>query len=374
MSKRTETIVEHPQPANWRRHSRLLTTFILASFAAAVAASATRALGEDVATIVAGITSRSQAITSGRFSYTFKSESFRGDQPLPVVLFPELTTSFSGSSWAERSPNTHVVRINHDGYYLEFVQTPQKNGSVRPGVTLFPQRALESRKEFNAPPLFAGSFWYQQQLRYVDAHAAAFREVRKDVIHGVNVVVLEASVSAAKRGEAFHVLLPALKSGGILRLHVAPQLGFVLPRIEFLTPANQLVHSYEAVEFSEMAPGVYLPRRIWTETLPAAGSSRYRAEFAVRYDLINQPIPAEDFVAQLPPGTHVQDAHEPGDVIKFDTPAASTTTELISQGFSSDMTKGVFGRWQNAAYFGIMIGTVVSIGLLLAVRSKRQRA
>jgi hypothetical protein len=325
--------------------------------------------------LIAGVVSRSTAIASGRITYKFKSESFVGERALPPVLVAETTTSFSNSSWAERTKSSALVRINHGGYFLEFVKTPQPNGSVRPGAILYPQRSLASRKELNAPPLYAGTFWHPEQTLSAEKHASNFQSAGSATINGIPVVLLELAVPAESQREAFHMLLPALKSGGMIRLYVAPQLGFVMPRIEFLTPTRQVAHSYESVDFGEVAPGIHFPRRLSTETHAASGGARYRGEFALSCELVNQSIPEEDFVVDLPVGTRIQDARQPGEVLRFelDEPSSSSVLLSLTSGSESGPPGRFMDRWRNAIIVGVVIGTVALSCILLASRAERYR-
>lgn len=353
--------------------ARFRSVGVLAGIMLVLVANAPTLLGQQPADLVRGVVARSSAIASGRLTYTFKTHGFNGPRISNLTTFPETTTSFSGSSWAERKKGSHIVRINHDGYFLEFVQTPQRDGSVRPGATLLPQKPLTSRKELNVPPLFAGSFWFESQLRYVEKHADDFRLTDSIVVNSVPVTVVEHAVAAKDHRDAFYILLPALKSGGIMRLYVAASLGFVLPRVEFLTPAGQVAQTYEATDFSEVAPGIYFPRRIWTETHAAGGAARFRAEFTTQCALINDEIPGEDFVVEMPPGTRVQDAREPGNVVTFQLSAASSSAKLTADELNGGTFSRFLDRWQNATILGVVIGTIASISILLAARNQRDR-
>ncbi len=115
-------------------------TDALALFLAVVfiGGSARRATALEPKELIDGVVARSQAIVSGRLIYTFKSENYRDGVASKPTNFPETTTSISESSWAERVQGSSLVRINHDGYLLEFVQTPQRDGSVRPGAHAAP--------------------------------------------------------------------------------------------------------------------------------------------------------------------------------------------------------------------------------------------
>ena len=150
------------------------------------------------------------------------------------------------------------------------MKTPQPNGSVRPGAILYPQRSLASRKEINAPPFMRAPFGTLSRGAYAEKHAGNFQSAGSATINGVPVVLLELAVPADSQREAFHMLLPALKSGGTIRLYVAPQLGFVMPQSSFSRPRTSR-DSYESVDFSEVSPGIHFPRRLWTETHAAGG-------------------------------------------------------------------------------------------------------
>jgi hypothetical protein len=158
-----------------------------------------------------------------------------------------------------------------------------------------------------------------------------------------------------------------------MRLYVAPQLGFVLPRIELLTPAGQVAQSYDATEFSEVAPGIHFPRRLWTETYAAGGAACFRAEFATRCELINETIPGEDFVVDMPLGTRIQDAREPGNVVTFQLSETSSSESLLSNVGTSESLSRFLDRWQNAIILGAAIGIIASLSFLLVTRNQRDR-
>ncbi len=158
-----------------------------------------------------------------------------------------------------------------------------------------------------------------------------------------------------------------------MRLYVAPQLGFVLPRMEFVTASHQVAQTYNAKSFDEVAPGIYFPAHLSTETHATGGTSRYRGEFAVRCELINQPIPAEDFIVPLPTGTRVQDARQPNSVIKFELTKVSSSRELPTPSSISELGPNVrfLDRWRNAVIVGLAISGMATISFLLAARNQR---
>ncbi len=151
--------------------------------------------------------------------------------------------------------------------------------------------------------MFAGTCWFQEQLRYLEKHVDRVQSAAASVVNGVPVDVLELVVPAEEARRAFHVILPSLKAGGTMRFSIAPQLGFVLPRVELISSGKQVVQVYEATDFAEAAPGRLFSRStVDGDARRQPAAARYRAEFAVRCELINEPIPPEDFVVDLPAG------------------------------------------------------------------------
>jgi hypothetical protein len=337
------------------------------------ASCSTIATAEEPADLIQGVVARSQAIVSGRLDYTFTSARIKRGQATQSTRLPQARVSFSESSWAERVEGGQVTRINHGGYFLEFVQTPQRDGSSRPGATILPPKALASRGELNAPPLFAGLFWHDEQLRYVEKHASECRLTGTREVNGVAVEVLELDVPGASHREAFHVFSPQLAAGGVIRLCVAPQLGYVLPRIEFLNRSNQVALSWNASGFSEVAPAISLPDRIWAQTHPPDGGG-YRAEFTIHSELINQEIPLEDFSVDLPPKTKVQDAQQAGQVITFDLTEAGSSRDFHAiVDHETAPRYGLLQRWRNAIIMGAALGMVATISLYFSSRKQRRR-
>ena len=106
------------------------------------------------------------------------------------------------------------------------------------------------------------------------------------------------------------------------------------------------------------------------ETHSAAGAPRYRCEFVVRYELINQPIPDRDFIVDLPPRTRVQDAREPGRAINFRLVENRSSTNVAG---ASSAAVPFFDRWRNAIIVGMVIGIIISIGFVVSARRQRHR-
>ena len=111
-----------------------------------------------------------------------------------------------------------------------------------------------------SPPLFAGTFWYSTTRDFVKANAAAAKRLGPATVDGVPVEVFEWTVSPAERDKAFHGFNALTRNGGKLRLNVAPSLGHVLPRIEYVGEGGVVAAVFSATEFRKV-DNVHIPRR-----------------------------------------------------------------------------------------------------------------
>jgi hypothetical protein len=275
----------------------------------------------EVEDTIAAVASRACAIVSGRLAFTYYVTTFKGTVPLKTEALPERIASFSGTSWADRDSDRsapQISRINHNGHLLEFRVAPQPGGAINYSANIAPPCELNSGREAqtNLPPVFAGSFWKTAQLKYVLGHASRCRLVGNATVNEIATEHYELDVPAADH-RAFVSLCPGLRNGGAIRFFVAPQLGYLLPRIEFVTPQGEVAQSYEAKDFLEVAPGIFFPKRIQKNIHSASGGSLSHVEFDIRSELINQPIPDDDYIVQFPVGTDVNDARDPEQVKAF---------------------------------------------------------
>ena len=336
-----------------------------------------QAHAETVGETIDGVVSRAGAIVSGRFSYVCSIQNFKGDRPLDSRTFPESTVSLFDGDWAERNKSGTLILVNRNGYFLDYSATAQPDGSIAHRVQMEPPRNLSSRREMNAPPLFAGTFWYPQHLKYVASHVANARLVERTQISGVPTDKIELRVPKEDYRKAYHYLIPALEQGGIIRFYVARQLGYVLPRIELVSLDGAVTQSYEATEFSQVAPGIFFPGKIALNTELAAGGpspNRFHVGFTIRAELVNQAIPESDFVVPLPMSTAVHDARDQEHPFAFKLSGGITSDTLIDQSVEQRRTKPTsdLRRWKGAVGVGLFSGSVIAIAFVLTSRWRRR--
>jgi hypothetical protein len=329
---------------------------------------------------VAGVVARARAIVSGRLTFVYKSTSFNGERVLTTDVLPEHIASFSDSSWADRDADRsarQISYVDHNGYLLEYTVSPQPSGNINYSVNMRPPRGISAGREaqVNLPPIFAGSFWKPAQLEYVKDHAEKCRFVGKETVNGIATEKYELSVPAEDRGKAFVYFFPALKSGGVMRFFAAPQLGYVLPRIELVTLNGEVAQSDDARDFIEDSPGIFFPRHIELKNHAAGGAVfRPHEECDIRPELINQPVTEEDYIVQLPVGTNVTDARDPQHIVAFRITEPAPSSALIELSAAGGKPPGFFSRWRNAIILGVLLGMLAAIALFFVARRRWREA
>jgi hypothetical protein len=315
--------------------------------------------------VVEGVVARAETLVSARIEYRFTAGFSHLDE---VVDDAEVHFSFFGDSWITRRPGNGIVRLNHQGKHVEFIPSPQPDGRTFYRAIVQEAQARDKLPP-PAPPAFAGTLWYSNTRDYVRERAATVRGAEPITIDGVQTVVVEWDVPREDRGAAFQVMGPALRDGGVLRLYAAPQLGYVLPRIDYLAADGTLSSRYEASDFREVAAGLYYPMhsssQLYIDTRPG---------FYVRYEvssvtLVNESIPPEDFRIALPVGTSVQDTR-PGHSASFRVgdplPAGVDLDDVI-------VVADVETPWIVAIAVGAAVG-LIGLGIVAYWGRRRRRS
>ncbi|MBW3541516.1 MAG: hypothetical protein KY476_14710 [Planctomycetes bacterium] len=281
------------------------------------------------APLVAGILARGDAVSSGRMKYSVES-GFRNRRPHSVI---HVHFSFEADSWARRQGKStrpmplRSARVSHQGKYVEYVQHPQPDGTYHHTAHIYHSRKMAETLPY--PPYFAGSVWFRSTLEYIRDNADSAALIGEEVIDGIPTRVLEWKVSQEDVYGAFFAIDNTWANGGSLRLYVAPQLGFVLPRIEQIRKAGQVACRYTAGDFKEHAPGIFIPGRADRQWIRPDGTQGHFISYEITaVNFLNRDVPDDDFIVIMPPDTRVQDTRPPGGGTFFEAGSPPPEIEL----------------------------------------------
>lgn len=259
--------------------------------------------GQDPAELVQGVVARSEALFSGRIEYQALGD-FSPNKGL--VKLKDETFYFSGSSWSVFAAGSDTpYETCYRGKYIKLSTTAHPDGRLSHVARVRVEQPIN--KMGPELPVFAGSFWERDQRDYVRDHAREAKDKGQAEMNGVSTRILEWSVPEKDKYKAFHAVGDITDRGGTLRIYVAPQLGFVLPRIEILGLAGIVANRYDAFDFFEAVPGIFLPKRCQWLVYDREGDCITSITELKKVERINEPIPEDVFKMYLPLGTRVAD-------------------------------------------------------------------
>lgn len=281
-----------------------------------------RVAEETAQSLVEKAASRYSALTSCRMSYLYEPSGKPLGADGKEVKFTPTLYSFSGDDWTRRTVGGITTFAEFEGVYFEYAQ----------GRVLLRDENPRTTRVANDPPVWAGSFWYAEQAAFVKEHSREFRLAGTETVGGVETKICEMVLSKELAGKGFHSLTRSLVDGGTLRLYIAPQLGHVLPVIEFIDFLNTIQIKYEASSFSYLAPNLWLPGSIRRGIANQSDQDmplRYSSFTGITYELVNEPIPKDDFVIKLKPGNRVEDRRRTSGPVWYTVQEECTTGDLI---------------------------------------------
>ncbi len=364
---------QDPNTAISRTRSRLLLQLAVIWFLAAnLFESSLVASSADG--LLSGAVLRAKLIQSGRLEYQLEVGVVGGNIPL-ISQAPVKSLAFAGSNWIERNRDSAAILINYPRCSMRYDEVRQANGTLNRTATISPPLMLRDAGRQFRRPWFAGTFWLARQAEYVEQHRAQFRLTQADNIDGIPCEVCESSISGQDAVSAFDVHSPLLAAGAMLRIHIAPHLGFVLTLIELKSTKGDNVLIYQSKHWLEFPNQVYFPRLTRMELRGPAGETEHE-QFNITAELINQPIPESEFVIKLPAGTRIRDARDTAHVTRFDLTRDSTSVELVGRDADQHASPTFTAtRWN--AYGLWVLGGVLVIGIvftLLVIRHMRMRS
>ena len=194
-------------------------------------------------------------------------------------------------------------------------------------------------------------------------------------VKGVPVVILEWPLPDKKAvGRAFRGYNDLTKDGGKLRVHVAPQLGHALPLIECVATGETIAKRMEAEDFIETAAGIFIPRHFSQHSYDQDGLVYWESYQVKSVEKVNEAIPEEDFVIDVPHGAALSDQRgEHAASYRVGQDVATLPTDLgdVIAGMPQAPPPPLLTRW-TAITVGVGIG-VVLLGAYYMVRRRMRR-
>jgi len=131
--------------------------------------------------------------------------------------------------------------------------------------------------------------------------------VKTQEIDGVQTQVLEWDLEGRQILQAFHSVSDLASKKATLRVHVAPQFGFAIPRVEYLGDDNTPASIMLATGFHERSPGLFLPTECSKQDFKKNGPLFSYTYTLNNFKFINETLPEGSFSTTLPNGTSVID-------------------------------------------------------------------
>ena len=143
----------------------------------------------------------------------------------------------------------------------------------------------------------------------LSTETATTRRLALRVIAGIPTVELEWPVRVTDFDEAL-IVIPgpiARARRGRLRVCVAPELGYAIPSIEYVTDDGRVALSLTTSQYEACDSQVFFPRH--AQCMTELDEGQQTSSFTVhRVEYVNQSLPAKEFAMQIPEGTRVRDS------------------------------------------------------------------
>lgn len=232
------------------------------------------------------------------------------DMNANVVRVQTMILTIAGPEWLLRWPNYAGVQMSRGEYYATYTENVNPDSSLNRALLLeLPQGTL--REYFWRDPwrrvVRCGSVPFPEMLDYISAHRDKAEYVGKESRGGVNMEILQWIVDQDSYDSVFHFTLPYLYEGRTarLRIFVARELGYAIPRVEFASDNGNVKFWIEASDFRLVGDSIFFPFN-WKMINEAEGG-RVLLEFEMlSVDNVNEAIPDATFELFVPKGTRVR--------------------------------------------------------------------
>ena len=192
-----------------------------------------------------------------------------------------------------------------------------------------------------------GAVPWEQQLELLERKRSEVELVGEERIGEMNCTVIRCPVERMEFDNGF-VVLPlelARERRGWLRMAVAPDVGYSLVRMEYLTSAGKSLLQWTSEDFRLVGDDTYFPYRSRIVTKLARGQrvQEYRVREVSHW---NATLPDYTFALQVPFGTRVRDSR-PGVPSTVFTLEEQPQLEILNRVLTPDVPASPTSFWRN---------------------------
>jgi len=281
---------------------------------------------QDKDVLLDGLLARDSLIRTGTFVYKFDSlllPDYGNGPPWPWTKEDEPYTSeltIAGDEWVVRWPNSPIVSVRRSNFSATYTETPQPEGEETYRSLIITDQAgvhtsLEQECKTGNPRfcfLRSARMPTSQIAEFIDANRHRIEYKGEVAVNGIASQLLQITVSKKDIMEmmsSYHPIYFSQESI-IISFYIAPKLTYAAVRIDFSTPEGFMVERYEALDFVEVAPGIFFPKvfcNISNFTSSGRGYYVYQYLFS-EINNVNKRIPDSAFKISVPEGARVRDS------------------------------------------------------------------
>ncbi len=255
------------------------------------------------------VIARGTALFSAKIAFEVKTTVERGKQE-ELDHVDNYILSVTGQDWILRQPGVPDFSMHRDDSTTRFYQTTSDRGVYRAMHMAAPETIDELiGGDYTFAVTRNGTFWYRSQLTFVDKQRTRVERRAGEPIDGQPTVHFRWRVDTHDLDEAIVVLSPAIRKdlACYLDVYAAPNLGYAIPRIDYLTLDGQLARRYQSSDFVEVDSGLFFPKS--TRCIAVSDGQRRTTAFQVSsIEHVNQDLPEQEFDVRIPPDTRVRDS------------------------------------------------------------------
>jgi len=302
----------------------------------------------DVGECLDGLIARGTGLYSGSMELDYRDSGL--SSPAADSATQRLLLSVQGEEWVLRYQGSENFRMTRQQASVAMTSVLDRM-TGEPSRTLLVEAPVPLRdwmaSEEACRAWRLGALPWERQLEFLERRRGSLELVGEEVVGTIDCVVLKCPVERMEFDDAF-VVLPvelAREKKGWLRLAVAPELGFALVRMDYLTSSGQPQLQWTSEDFREVGDDTHFPFR--SRIVTGVGRSERVQEYRVHeVSHWNAALPDYTFSLQVPFGTRVRDSR-PGVPSTVFVLEEQPQLEMLNRVLAADLPEETIPVWRN---------------------------